>query len=650
MSEASVSRLEVKMASGAKRSFKIYGLNLEEKLSNVSNYVIDIADEFTQLSEFVGQIANIEFKGLEYRTLKARKFAGVVIEATRSVTRNNEPFISLRLVSPMGLLKLSSNSAIYQNQNVVSIIKDVLKRNGLQRTYISSKSTEKRDTVIQYNENDLSFCERLLSEEGLTYYFNDGKDPLKLVIHNSKNKFPKIGERILLTDAQLSDVTRLGASQISMKSSFIADNVSLLTYDNASAAQKMVGPKKTSDFKTSIKPSLIEFKTVALTDLSSNDLEVKANAEAVDQEKISGTCEHPGLHLGQEIDLKSVGYKDLNGQYTITELNYSLTRGNALSCKFVACPLAQKPSPELKPKPYIGGVHNAVVVGGAAGDIACDKYGRVKVKFFWDTSEKKENTSCYVRVSQPFAGNGYGAQFLPRVDHEVLVSFLHGDPDAPVITGQVYTQKNLPPFAKANTTKSGILTKLKGNKNEFEFDDKKDEELLALRTAKDFELTCRNDAVVMVEKEYKRTIKASMESNVKKNYKSQVAETAQYKAKEVDITAEKKITLKVGSSKLEITSSGILLTAPKIELKAKSAVEAEALNINLKSKAALNLESKGSFNAKTTIGKIDAKAKLDINGTMVNISGKAQAKMSSPLSEVSGQGILTLKGPLTMIN
>ena len=98
-------------------------------------------------------------------------------------------------------------------------------------------------------------------------------------------------------------------------------------------------------------------------------------------------------------------------------------------------------------------------------------------------SSEKKDCSCFIRVAESFAGNGYGGQFVPRVGHEVLVSFLNGDPDAPIIIGQVYNGTAKHPFMAANTTKSGIVTKLKGKTNELMFEDKADAELLALRTS-----------------------------------------------------------------------------------------------------------------------------------------------------------------------
>ena len=623
---------------------------LEERLSEVPTYRVSVDAPQTGLHNFIGQEAEIILHLDAYLSVKPRRFHGLVMDAEHQVNADGRDVVQLTLRPLLAVLSLSKSCVLYQKQSGVDILNEVLKRNGLNHINIKSQSLTKRDTVIQYNENDLDFCTRLLAEEGCVYFFSDGKKPDTLVIHNTMQPFSKVGPLIKLTDAQLSDVSLQQASSLTEYHRIQAGRVSLISYDPKKAQQEIAGPKASSSLKVQFKPTIKEFIPVPIGDLKSQGISRSVDSHQSATISLSGHCEHPAMHLGQELVIHSEEHKEIAGQYLVTALNYTPIRGNAVSCRFEAVSIKHPPVPKQLPKPLISGVHNALVVGGSDGEISCDAQGRVKVKFFWDTSNETNNTSGYISVAESFAGKGYGTQFIPRVGHEVLVSFLYGDPDVPVITGQIYNKKNPPPFATKNATKSGIRTKLKGEPNELEFDDKAGSEMLALRAAKNYELIVNENAEERINKIQKIWIGEDASLKIDKNQNIEVGKKITLKtderktsitkadstdAKTITFSASEAITLKVGSSKIELSSSGIKLSATSVSIDGKSNVK---------------VSSNGSLVVSGTTTKLEAKTKMDVKGALVNVSAQAQAKVSSPMSEVSGMGMLTLKGGITMIN
>ena len=269
------------------------------------------------------------------------------------------------------------------------------------------------------------------------------------------------------------------------------------------------------------------------------------------------------------------------------------------------------------------------------------------MRFFWDTSG--ENT-IWLRVAEPYAGKGYGAQFIPRVGHEVLVSFLHGDPDAPIITGQIYNTKNKPPFIEKNTTRSGMRSKLAGEANEWEFDDKQGKELIAIRAARDFNVDVRNDAVFDIANDDTILVGANRKLTVQRDFVTKVAETIKTSAKRretaidqdetltaktITLEADSKLVLKVGASSIELTSAGIKISTNTLTAEGKSKVD-------VTSSGALGLKGM----------KVDAKANtaLNLQGLQVSLKASAMLQAQGAICDVKGSGMIKMQGGLCMIN
>ena len=185
--------------------------------------------------------------------------------------------------------------------------------------------------------------------------------------------------------------------------------------------------------------------------------------------------------------------------------------------------------PRSTPRPVVHGPQTAIVVGESGEEIWTNEHGQVKVQFHWDREGKNDqNSSCWVRVSQAWAGKQWGAQFLPRIGHEVIVEFLEGDPDRPIITGSVYNAENKPPYElPGNATQSGIKTRssksgTRDNFNEIRFEDKKGSEQLYIHAEKNMDTRVENCQTVNVDVNRAVTVGNNEEHHVKNNREKNV--------------------------------------------------------------------------------------------------------------------------------
>lgn len=610
-----------------------------EEISRVPEYLLELHEVTYKVEDFLGKPAEITLPVLSDTAVEPRTFSGIVTDVELLTDTQNALAGRQRArltVRPfLALLGYSSSSVIYQNKTSVDILKEVLERNGLKRMTVSATATPpKRATCIQYNENDLSFVERLLAEDGLVYYFHDGKAGATLLIHDTAKPFPanKTGE-VELTDAANADGALFQGHSLGLGRQLVAGKVSLTSYDVQKAAQALGGPTVSADTKMTGTPSIVEYR-------ADRGATVKADAKTFGRQvqgaenRLSGQTDHPALFLGQSLKLAKVADQEMKGSYVVSHLQFAVN-GGALRTTFRAAPKDTPYLPPHLPKPLIAGVHNAVVVGGNDGEVACDAQGRVKVKFFWDQSTETKDTTGWISVAETYAGKGYGGQFTPRVGHEVLVSFLHGDPDCPVITGQIYNAKNKPPFAKANTTQTGYSTQLKGKANELIFDDLKDSEKLTLNAAKDYVLTVEDTATTTVTKDEKTTVKGEATRKVEKSWDVDITKDLTIDAQNITLTGKSKITLKVGSSSIELSSSGITIKGTKLTLDSTQ------------------LTAKGSakFAVSGGQGSVQATGPLTLKGAQLTAEGSVMAKLKgSAMASVEGGGMTQIKGALVKVN
>jgi type VI secretion system secreted protein VgrG len=322
----------------------------------------------------------------------------------------------------------------------------------------------------------------------------------------------------------------------------------------------------------------------------------------------------------------------------------------------------------VTPKPIIQGTQTAMVVGASGDEIYTDQYGRVKVQFPWDRYGKKdENSSCWMRVAQVWAGKNWGAMHIPRVGQEVLVSFLEGDPDRPIITGRVYNGDSMPPYAlPTNMTQSGITSRsTKGgsseNFNEIRFEDKKGSELVNVQAEKDFNSLVKNDETsevkhdrtdkvdhdetVTIGNDQSTTIKGQETRKVAKDRTTNVDGTEK-------LTVGKDQQINVGTKFSLTAGDQISLTTGQSSLVMKSdgTIQLSGVTITIEGQQSVTVEGKVgvTLQVSSTSVKLDP-AQLKLAATMIGIDASAQAQVQGAIVQVTGSGMAQISGGVIMI-
>ncbi|MEJ2466318.1 MAG: type VI secretion system tip protein TssI/VgrG [Candidatus Thiodiazotropha sp.] len=439
-------------------------------------------------------------------------------------------------------LTRTSDCRIYQNMTAAEIIKAVFDDNGFteyEENYGESYRT--REYCVQYRETDFDFVSRLMEEEGIYYFFRHAKDNHTLVLcDNYGSHKPLQGDSKLPFHAKTGGGGQRGKESITrwhMSKQVQPGRYAHTDYDftkpraTLMANAPLARGHTLSDFEIFDYPGIYD-------QASDGESYARSRIEElhVSHEVMQGESDVRRLAVGELFTLTDHPRKDQNREYLITAASYQLhsdmneaTAGNSgepiYHCEF-SCIHSRESfrSARTTPKPTVQGPQTAVVVGRAGEEIFTDKYGRVKVQFHWDRyGESNENSSCWVRVAQPWAGKNWGAMSIPRIGQEVIVEFLDGDPDRPIITGSVYNAEQMPPWSlPASQTQSGILSRstktgTQENANALRFEDKKGEEQLWLHAEKDQLTEVENDETKWVGNDRKKTIDGNETTTVHKN-------------------------------------------------------------------------------------------------------------------------------------
>ncbi|MGO4835856.1 type VI secretion system Vgr family protein, partial [Rhizobiaceae sp. 2RAB30] len=314
------------------------------------------------------------------------------------------------------------------------------------------------------------------------------------------------------------------------------------------------------------------------------------------------------------------------------------------------------------PKPIVRGPQTALVVGPSGQELHTDKYGRIRIQFPWDRyGAKDEKSSCFVHVAQALAGNGWGTVFIPRIGMEVVVHFLDGDPDRPLVTGAVYNGANAPPWAlPGNMTKSGLLSRstLSGataNANELSFEDKKGEEKILFHAEKDFVREVENDDTLVVDHDQTRTIKNNRtttitegndELTIKAGNRTETItkgnETLGINQGNRTVTlgqGNDALTLDAGNRTTKLTQGNDTLTLDAGNLTAK----ASAGTVTIEAARGITLKCGQNTVEVTPQG-------ITINGMKVTVQGTAKSEIKAPIVDVSGDGMVKVAGGMVKIN
>jgi len=450
---------------------------------------------------------------LETDGAEPRHIHGMVSRFRRAEEGKKWTVYEATLVPKHWRLRHRHDSRIFQELAVPDIIEKVLKGVGLSsgtdyRLSLTG-SYSAREYCVQYRESDFAFISRLMEEEGIYYFFEHSADQHLLV----------------LADAPSTPAPIAGNATIAYRGSLGAmahgESISRFSYSE----EVKPGKVTLTDFN---------FKKPSLSLLSSNSAKLDTDLEVYDY---PGEYEVPGvgttlakvrLEEWQSLRATADGESGCvrltpgflftlsdhsrdaeNREYLLTRVRHSgaqpvmgesgASGGPSYTNVFQCIPSDIPFRPERKtPRPAIKGVQTAIVTGPGGDEIHTDEHGRVKVHFHWDRLGKKDDkSSCWIRVSQLWAGAGWGAMWIPRIGHEVIVDFIEGDPDRPIIVGRVYHGANVPPYAlPGDKTKSTIKSNSSpggGGSNELRFEDKAGGEEIYLHGQKDWNIKIEHD-------------------------------------------------------------------------------------------------------------------------------------------------------------
>lgn len=392
----------------------------------------------------------------------------------------------------------------------------------------------------------------------------------------------------------------------------------------------------------------------------------KVNALKAQAKQLVGESDCAALMAGHWFTLTDHDDKALNIDWLVIAVSHEYD-GEHYRNRFTAIPKATLYRPQSStPVPFMH-TQTATVVGKSGEEIWTDKLGRVKVQFPWDREGKNDETSsCWLRVATAWSGNGFGAQFVPRIGQEVVVSFIDGDPDKPLITGCVYNGANALPYAlPANQTQSGIKTHSEKGFNELRFDDKKDAELLAMQAQKDFQLTVLNDSkttvshdeIASVKNDRTRTVEEGNETvTLKKGNRTVKIEKG---SDTLEVKEKRSVTVKGdqehaidGNQTHKVKGNYTLNVDGNLTIKVSGTLTLESgKTLDIKSGAGLNASASGSMKLDAT--NIASEAKASLTQKAATITHEAKATLTSKASAtqtVDGGGMLMIKGGMVKIN
>jgi type VI secretion system secreted protein VgrG len=552
------------------------------------------------------------------------------------------------------LLKRKSNCRIFQDLSVTDIVKQVCEEYGgvvaLSVTSLSG-TYPSLPYCVQYRETDFDFVCRLLEGAGIYFYFTHTADKHTMVLADSYSAHQPIagyGNLRFARSARQGGRIQESVSAWSAGGEIVSSKFVTNDFDFEKASSSISGGLlATANIAAGFKQAAYEMFDYPgnYTVPGDGSALARARMETLHGqcEQITATTDARGLSPGGLFTLAEHPRDDQNRDYLVVSANYDIT-GNeyasgggdfSVTCRIGAIGKEHpyRPLPTVA-RPVVQGPQTAIVVGKAGEEIWTDKYGRIKVQFHWDRLGKDdEDSSCWVRVAQGWAGKGWGAMAVPRIGMEVVVSFLEGDPDRPLVTGCVYNSDNMPPYALPDeqTISTVKSQSSKGGEgfNELRFEDKKGEEEVYLHAERDFLREVKNNDALKVG-----------------------FETADKGDQTIDIKHDQ--TLKVGNDQVENIDNNQTVAVKVDQKLSVGGDQTVAIDGGQKVKVGTTIVIEAGTSIELKVGgssiKIEA-AKITIKSPEIEIAADANAKVKAgAMMEIKSGAVMTIGGALVQIN
>jgi len=657
----------------------------EERISGLFQFFLEMQSEEKSLdfSKIVGKTATVTMKLADGTTRYVNGIVGRFVQAGSDAKLTT---YYAELHPWFWLMTMSADCRIWQNKSVKDIVTGLFTELGFTDYKDSTTGTyDPLEYCVQYNETAFAFVSRLLEGAGIFYFFTHEDGKHTLVLGDDSSAFADCAGAATVQYGGYGNWKQQNlVSGCTIEEMVIPGKYAVDDFGFETPSTDLMGSTDSTVATNGSKRRLFEYPGgFTKKDASEGISKLRLEEREAPQKSLRGESFTPAFTAGGKTTLQKHYRDDVNAAYVLLRVSHAATNDEYTnSFEAFAATLAYRP-PRVTRKPVISGTQTAIVVGKSGEEIWTDKYGRVKVQFHWDQLGKNdENSSCWIRVAHGWAGKSWGQMFLPRIGQEVVVSFLEGDPDRPLITGSVYNAEQTVPYTLPDDqTKSTIKSNVsKGGEgfNEIRFEDKKDSEEIFVQAQKDANVTIKNN----------ETRKVGFDKKDKGN-------------QTIDIYQDRTVTLDQGNDKLEVKTGNrtllvdtgndtytvagtrdVKVTKKETHTNEDEFVQNVTKNYTLTIDGDLAITVTGKVTFKSTgdmllqsTGKLDAKATGDLSTTGMNITNKATtdlkneamnvtnkasvnlsnegamvASKASGMHNVEASGVLTVKGSLVKIN
>ncbi|WP_241607802.1 type VI secretion system Vgr family protein [Rosenbergiella australiborealis] len=523
-----------------------------EALSTLGHYQLNVQ---TVGQKEGGSLPDIELKSLIGQSVSIRieleaeqtasltppvRWINGMVEKARYLGHDAQHAQYQMIIRPwLFLLEKTTDFKIYQQKSVVDILHDVLADYGRAYECRLNEVYPALDYQVQYGESDFDFIQRLVEKWGIYWFVEHDEHDHKIIFVDSPSAHAPIAHDRYKTLPYLAESPELQAPYIPTfhyQESLTSGHWVTSDYDFTRSRKTLSvteqQPRKTHYNRMEIYDWPGDFTQ---TETGEHLAKVRIEALGAQGQRCSGSAALRGLCCGAQFTLTGYPLEQANRAYFILSSELEIINNRQSSaeitcqtrCHFTVQPLTKRyRHPQNTPKPRTFGPQTAKVTGPADKEIWTDQFGRVKVRFHWDRyGHNSEADSCWLRVSQAWAGNRFGGMYIPRIGHEVIVDFIQGDPDRPLIIGSLYNDKSVPPWALPNNgSQSGLVSRSVGgseaNFNGIRFEDKLGQEQYWEQAERDMHRLIKQNEV--------QVVGASRQVDVGQNYRSTVAGTSDY--------------------------------------------------------------------------------------------------------------------------
>ncbi len=502
--------------SGVAAELRVVRFTGTEALSGGYEFRIELCGPEVELASLVGKDAALTIESID----TPRHIHGILAEVQYIGESRQYCLYTALLVPRIWKLRHRANSRIFQRKTTQTILTEVFNKAGMTGNQFRFQLTADyaaRDYCVQYRETDHEFMSRLLEEDGIAYHFEHTAEEHVLVLSDNGNSPPIPGDpEVWFTPPAGMVFDREHITHIKVGEVVRTDKVSLRDFNlhrpdapMEASASVDEGVLEVYDF-----PGEYQDNGGSNPDRGPGLARIRLDALQMSRRLTEGHSDSPRLTAGHRFTLENHPRANVDGELRLLTVTHRGEQPQSLEQdapaksfeydnSFVA--MSQKQPyrpPRVTRRPVVRGVQTATVTGPPGEEIHVDEWGRVKIQFHWDRIDGfDDDSSCWVRVSQLWAGNGWGAMFIPRIGHEVIIDFIEGDPDRPILTGRIYHGLNATPYPLPNCkTKSTIKsdTYQGGGYNEFRYEDQKGAEQIFMHAQRNLDIKVLNDRMESV--------------------------------------------------------------------------------------------------------------------------------------------------------